>query len=68
MSERHRHGEHEDVLRYDSAGGPPDSGSGLGQIRSEARDLLRAADDAIHRVLSGDSEDFLRSVRQRGGQ
>jgi len=41
---------------------------GLASLRSEGDELLGAADEAIRRALSGDSERFLRQARQQGGQ
>lgn len=43
-------------------------GNGLGEARTRADRLLRAADDAIARALSNDSERFLEATRQSGGQ
>jgi hypothetical protein len=41
----------------------------LQEVRSEADRLLSVGDEAIRRALSaGNSEAFLRSVRQQGGQ
>jgi len=37
-------------------------------MRRAGEDLLSAADKAIQRALSGDSEAFLRANRQEGGQ
>jgi hypothetical protein len=48
---------------------PPPSGSGgLGQVRQQANDLLRAGDQAINRTLSHDSQAWLDASRQQGGQ
>ena len=47
----------------------PASGPGdLAGARERAQRLLEAADDAIRRALSEDSERFLRQTRQQGGQ
>lgn len=43
-------------------------GDGLESVRAEGDELLSAADEAIRRALSGDSERFLRQARQQGGQ
>jgi hypothetical protein len=43
-------------------------GDGLANARAQADRLLGAADEAIARVLSTDSERFLGSIRQQGGQ
>jgi hypothetical protein len=51
--------------------GEPSSTSevdGLEIARTHADRLLQAADDAIARALSGDSERFLLATRQSGGQ
>lgn len=44
------------------------TGEGLERLRREGEDFLSAADSAIERALSNDSEGFLRHVRQTGGQ
>ncbi len=43
-------------------------GGGLERAREAGEDFLAAGDEAIRRALSSDSEAFLRSTRQRGGQ
>jgi hypothetical protein len=50
-----------------SAGTPPSGGS-LDGVRRSGERLLAAADEAIRRTLSGDSEGFVRASRQEGGQ
>ncbi|MGE0553215.1 MAG: hypothetical protein AB7R55_07275 [Gemmatimonadales bacterium] len=40
----------------------------LERLRQQADDFLAAGDAAIERALSSDSEAFLRSSRQLGGQ
>ena len=52
------------------AGEPADPGTddGLTAVRSSAERLLQAADEAIARALSQDSERFLEATRQSGGQ
>ena len=40
----------------------------LNAIRQTASAMLAAADDAINRVLSGDSQAFNAAARQQGGQ
>ena len=48
---------------------PEESGNeGLTRQRREVDDLLRAGDDIINRVLSGDSAAFLAAGQQQGGQ
>ena len=66
MSERQRARPQRDRF----AGTPPgsDEGDNLDAVRSHADQLLRAADDAIARALSGNSERFLEATRQSGGQ
>ena len=66
MSERERARPQRDGY----VGTPPgtDDGDGLDAARSRADRLLRAADDAIARALSGNSERFLEATRQSGGQ
>ena len=49
-------------------GGPAAAGGNLDQLRTEGERLLAAGDAAIDRVLSGNSEEFLRSSRQHGGE
>ncbi len=49
-----------------TAGGP--AGHGLDRVREAGESLLRAADQAIERALSGDSLAFLDVVRQDGGE
>jgi hypothetical protein len=43
-------------------------GSDLDALRAAGEEFLRAADDAISRALSGDSERFLEAARQQGGE
>jgi len=43
-------------------------GASLNAIRQTAAAMLTAADDAISRVLSGDSQAFNAAARQEGGQ
>lgn len=66
MNERER----ERPERPSFAGEPadPGDGDGLEAVRTRADRLMQAADDAIARALSGDSERFLNATRQSGGQ
>jgi hypothetical protein len=48
------------------AGGP--EGANLNAIRQSAAGMLATADEAISRVLSGDSQAFNTAARQEGGQ
>jgi CelD/BcsL family acetyltransferase involved in cellulose biosynthesis len=57
--------------RYLQPEGAPssDTNTGLQQVRSETDRLLAAGDEAIRKALSGgNSEAFLRSAMQQGGQ
>jgi hypothetical protein len=63
--ERLRNGREEE--RRGPQGGGADSGA-LGSYREAGERFLRAGDRAISQALSGDSESFLRSCRQEGGQ
>jgi hypothetical protein len=56
--------------RLRPAGQPSDADEtdGLETARARADRLLQAADGAIARALSGDSEQFLNATRQSGGQ
>jgi hypothetical protein len=49
---------------------PPDGGNAPDQrdLRERAASLLAAADEAISRVLSRDSAEFLAQNRQMGGE
>ena len=50
---------------------PPGSdppGDSLSAVREEGNRLLAAGDNAINRVLTGNSEAFLRAGRQHGGE
>jgi hypothetical protein len=66
MSERQRYHDND---QPPSGGGDASGGGGsLGELRRAGEDLLAAGDEAIRKALSGDSEAFLRSSRQEGGQ
>jgi len=67
MNQRERpNHEHQSSAPPGSAGGP--DGANLNTIRQTAAGMLAAADDAISRVLSGDSQAFNTAARQEGGQ
>lgn len=52
-----------------SSGGSSDQGGdALRAMRQQADALFAAGDEAIRRVLSSDSEAFLRANRQEGGE
>ncbi len=67
---RNRRREDLENTRRIGSGNPPGGGSleSLESMRRAGEDLLSAADKAIQRALSGDSEAFLRANRQEGGQ
>ncbi len=57
------------VQRPDDSTPSSEAGSDrLGEIRQRARALAEAGEQAIERALSGDSDRFLKSSRQQGGQ
>lgn len=58
---------HRDPNEAPEAGGAP-APAPAGEARERAQRLLEAADDAIQRALSDDSERFLAQNRQQGGQ
>ena len=71
MRDRMRQHPEEDRRRHTS--GTPQAGDGAGddgidELRAETANLLDAAGDAIGNALSGNSTDFVRNVRQSGGQ
>ncbi|MFQ6105202.1 MAG: ubiquitin-like protein Pup [Candidatus Glassbacteria bacterium] len=47
---------------------PRASDSRLAEISRDADERIKAAEEAIERVLSGDSERFLQSFVQEGGE
>jgi hypothetical protein len=61
MNQRTRYSEHANTETATPA-------SELQRVRSETDALLEAADEAINRVLSNDSQQFLEQSRQHGGQ
>jgi hypothetical protein len=65
MNERER--SHSEISQPESAAGGA-SGANLDALRAAGSAMLAAADDAITRVLSGDSQAFNQAVRQEGGQ
>ena len=66
MTERER--DRPERLRFGGEPSAPDQADGLEAARTRADQLLQAADAAIARALSGDSERFLHATRQSGGQ
>jgi hypothetical protein len=67
MRFRERHHEDRDQRHDPGVPGGPEGG-GLGPMRQAGESLFHAADDAITRALSGDSQAFLNATRQEGGQ
>ena len=65
MNERER--SHSDIPPAAPAAGGT-NGANLDALRAAGSAMLAAADDAISRVLSGDSQAFNQAVRQEGGQ
>ena len=65
MNERERIRQNEIIQPSSDAG---NEGEDLERIRQSANEFLTAGDEAIRRALSGDSEEFLRANRQRGGE
>ncbi len=65
MNERER-SHSENPLPESASGGT--GGANLDALRAAGSAMLAAADDAITRVLSGDSQAFNQAVRQEGGQ
>ncbi len=47
---------------------PDSEGSSLDRLRQQGDDLLRAGDAAINRGVSQDSQQYIYSGRQSGGQ
>ncbi len=68
MSDRERRRHHEPNDPSCESGPEGSSEEGLTQKRREVNELLRAGDDIINRVLSGDSAAFLAAGQQQGGQ
>jgi hypothetical protein len=67
MNQRERpHHDNQSSATSGPESGP--NGANLNAIRQTAASMLAAADDAISRVLSGDSQAFNAAARQEGGQ
>jgi hypothetical protein len=62
--------ERERQIRHESrpAAGEGAPGGNLDALSAAANRMIAAADSALERVLSGNSEEFLRANRQHGGQ
>ena len=67
MEQRERPNHEHQAADAPGPAGSPD-GASLNAIRQSAAGMLAAADDAISRVLSGDSQMFNAAARQEGGQ
>ena len=67
MNQRERQNHDSQPPEPSEPGANPD-GADLSNIRQTASGILAAADDAISRVLSGDSQAFNAAARQEGGQ
>jgi hypothetical protein len=67
MNQRERTSHDNQLSTAPGPAGIPD-GANLNAIRQTAAGMLAAADDAISRVLSGDSQAFNTTARQEGGQ
>jgi|CZKF01.1.fsa_nt_gi hypothetical protein len=60
---------HGDQINQNGGDSDPGSDGTLQQLRSEGDSLLAAGDEAIRRALAGsNSEEFLRTSRQQGGE
>ncbi len=68
MRERERPRPSRDAGDHDPPAGGPADGGDIDRLRGEADRFLDAAEEAIARALSGDSEAFLQANKQRGGQ
>lgn len=66
MNERERN--HPETPQPGPAAAGGADGANLNSLRATGAAMLAAADDAISRVLSGDSQAFNQAVRQEGGQ
>ena len=66
MRERERR--HEEDGPGGGQPGQGNTGGNLGGLRQAGEGFLAAADAAIGRALSGDSEQFLAMTRQQGGE
>jgi hypothetical protein len=67
MNQRERPNDDNRTSAAPGPAGNPD-GANLNAIRQTASSMLAAADEAISRVLSGDSQAFNTAARQEGGQ
>ena len=67
MNMERLHQTSQDGIAIQPGDGDP-GGNGLQEARDRANDLLQAGQDAIARALSGNSSEYLSSMRQEGGQ
>jgi hypothetical protein len=68
MRERERPRTNRDPGNHEPPAGGPANGGGLDRLRGDADRYLDAADQAIARALSGNSEAFLKANKQRSAQ
>jgi hypothetical protein len=68
MRLRDRHVFDDDPARINHAPGDAGGGGDADALRDAGEAFLAAADEAINRALSGNSEEFLAQNRQMGGQ
>jgi hypothetical protein len=58
----------EEVQRPRGEGEPWEPGSNLDSLRAAGAEFLQASSDILRDTLSPDSENFLQSNKQKGGQ
>ena len=68
MSTRQRRNDSNDDAGGEDSGHDPSQSGKLNDFRSEGRELLDAGAAHIDKALSRDSQSFLNSIRQLGGQ
>ena len=68
MNPIHRNRQNQRTNASPRTAGPDSEGSSLDRVRQQGDDLLRAGDEAINRGVSQDSQQYIYSGRQSGGQ
>ena len=68
MRERERPRPDRDPQEHEPVTGGSGDGGDVDRLRGDADQLLDAAERAVARALSGDSEAFLQANKQTGGQ